>query len=92
MFWRSRGLLPFFLFFLHLFVAVASLPKFVDTLVVNLVLPALVEPDEEDDVVTEGGKSVEPGHLDSEGEKIVDEGVEELVSQRLSGHVGNGLM
>lgn len=89
---RRSGRLLFFSFLCFLlFVAVASLSEFVDTLVVNLVLPALVEPDEEDDVVTEGGKSVEPGHLDGEGEKIVDEGVEELVSQRLSGHVGNGL-
>ena len=76
---------------LLLLVAVTSLAKLVDTLVVNLVLPALVEPDEEDDVVTESSQAVEPGHLDSEGEQVVDEGVEELVGHGLAGHVGNGL-
>jgi hypothetical protein len=67
------------------------LTELVDARVINLVLPALVEPHEEDDVVTKSRQAVEPGHLDREGEEIVDEGVQELVGQRLARHVGNRL-
>lgn len=76
---------------LLLLVTVTSLAELVDALVVDLVLPALVEPDEEDDVIAESSQAVEPGHLDGKGEEIVDEGVQELVGQRLAGHVGNRL-
>jgi hypothetical protein len=74
-----------------LFLVIAALTEFVDSRVVDLVLPALVEVDKEDDVVTEGGETVERGHLDGEGEEVVDEGVEELVCHCLGGHVRYGL-
>jgi hypothetical protein len=34
---------------------------------------------------------VQEGHLDGEGEEVVDEGVEELVCHGAAGHVGDGL-
>jgi len=66
---------------------VASLAELVDTSMVNLVSPSLVDVDEEDDIVTQSGKTVQEGHLDGESEEIVDEGVEELVSHSTAGHV-----
>ena len=65
--------------------------KFVDTSVVDLVRPALVEIDEEDDIVAEGGEAVEGWHFDSEGEEVVDECVEEFVGHGFGGHVGDTL-
>ena len=58
---------------------------------VDLVGPGLVNVDEENDVVAESGETVEEGHLDGEGEEVVDEGVEELVGHGAAGHVGDGL-
>ncbi|KAI7091903.1 hypothetical protein KC356_g264 [Hortaea werneckii] len=69
---------------------IAALPELVDAGEVDLVGPGLVEVDEEDDVVAEGGEAVQDGHLDREGEQVVDEGVEELVRHRLRRHVRDG--
>jgi hypothetical protein len=70
---------------------IATLAKLVDTSVVDLVSPGLVDVDEEDDVVTQSGEAVQEGHLDGESEEVVDEGVEELVSHGAAGHVSDGL-
>ena len=70
---------------------VTALSEFIDTRVVDLVGPGLIKIDEEDDVVAESGETVEEGHLDGEGEEVVDEGVEELVCHGAAGHVGDGL-
>jgi hypothetical protein len=70
---------------------IATLAKFVDTSVVDLVGPGLVDVDEEDDVVTQSCETVQEGHLDGESEEVVDEGVEELVSHGAAGHVSDGL-
>ena len=43
-----------------------------------LVLPSLVEVNEEDDVISETGQSVGGWHGDDEGEHVVDEGIEGL--------------
>lgn len=86
---RSQGLRSQLL--LDGLVVVAALPELVDARVVDLVGPGLVDVDEEDDVVAQGGEAVQEGHLDGEGEEVVDEGVEELVRHRAAGHVRDGL-
>lgn len=68
----SRDIAIFLLFFL---IGLTSLSEFVHTFEVNLVLPALVEPNEEDNVVSKGRESMQQGHFDSPGEEVVDEGV-----------------
>lgn len=70
---------------------IASLAELVDSGCVDLVSVALVEVDEEDDVVAEGGEAVEGGHFDGEGEEVVDEGVEDFVRHGAGGHVGDAL-
>ena len=70
---------------------VTALAELVDTGVVDLVSPSLVDVDEENDIVTQGGKTVQEGHLDGESEEVVDEGVEELVGHSAAGHVSNRL-
>lgn len=80
-------------FFLNLLlIRVTTLAKFVDALVVDLVLPALVNPDEEDHVISESCKPVQPWHFDGECKQIIYECVQEFVGQRFSGHMGNGLL
>lgn len=76
---------------LSFLIAVTTLSELVDTLVVDLVLVALVKPNEEDDIIAESGQTMQPRHLNGECKEVVDEGVQELVSHRLAGHVGNGL-
>src|SRR5687768_7772926 len=76
---------------LDLLLIVTTLSKLIDTSVVDPVRPTLVQVDEEDDIVTEGGQSVQDGHLDGEREEVVDEGVEELVHHRLGRHVRHAL-
>ena len=82
--WLSSNLL------LHGLV-IATLTKLVDTSVVDLVSPSLVDIDEKDNVVTQSGETVQEGHLNGKSEEIVDGGVEELVSHGTAGHVGDGL-
>ena len=84
----GEGLVGLLLF--ELFV-VSALAELVDTGVVDLVRPGLVQVDEEDDVVSESGQAVQDGHLDGEGEEVVDESVEELVRHCSAGHMGDGL-
>ena len=78
-------------FFLDLFF-VASLAEFVDSGGIDFVSVALVEVDEEDDVVAEGGEAVEGWHFDCKGEEVVDEGVEDFVGHGSGGHVGDTLL
>jgi hypothetical protein len=85
---RSQGLRSNLL--LHRLL-VTALSELVDTRVVDLVGPGLVDVHEEDDVVAESGETVEERHLDGESEEVVDEGVEELVCHGATGHVGDGL-
>ena len=70
----------------------ASLSEFIDASRVNFVRVALVQIDEEDDVVAEGGQAVEGGHFNRECEEIVDEGVEDFVGHGSGGHVGDALV
>lgn len=76
------GLWLFLLFRLNgllFFVALTSLAELIHTLVIDLVFPALVNPDEEDNVITEGGEPMEPWHLNGKGKQIINERIEELV-------------
>jgi hypothetical protein len=52
---------------------------------------SLVEEDEEDDVVSEASDAVHGGHLDDEGEDVVDERVEGFVGQHPPGQVSHRL-
>ena len=51
----------------------------------------LVEEDEEDNVVSENAQAVKDGHLDDKGEKVVDDGVKELVNHHFPGQMFNWL-
>ena len=66
---------------------VASLAKLVHPREIDLVRPALIEVDEENDVIAESGEAVQSRHFDGEGEEVVDEGVEEFVRHGFGGHV-----
>ena len=81
---------PVRVLFLDLLI-IASLAKLIDTAIINLVLPRLEQIHEENHVIAECGKAVQGGHLDGEGEQIVNEGVEELVRHGAAGHVRDGL-
>jgi hypothetical protein len=70
---------------------ITTLSELVDTGVVDLVGPSLVDVHEEDNVVAQCGETVEEGHLDGESEEVVDESVEELVGHGAAGHVGDRL-
>lgn len=50
---------------------------------------ALVEIDEEDDVVTEAGHAVHGWHSDDEREEVVDEGVDGAVDESSPGQERN---
>lgn len=75
------------LFCFFFFFFISALSKLVDPLVINLVFPALVKPDEEDHIITKGSESMECGHFDGEGKKVIDKRVEEFVRESFSGHV-----
>lgn len=51
----------------------------------------LVEEDEEDDIIPEAAKAIHGGHLDDEGEDVVDEGVEGLVGEHAPRQVSHRL-
>lgn len=68
----NNGLRTLDLLLLRLVIVIASLPKLVDSPVVNSVHPALVQSNEVDDVVTERSKTMECWHLDCEGEEVVN--------------------
>lgn len=76
---------------LFLAVRLTSLSKFIDSLGVDAVNPALVKPDKENDVIAQRRQTMQPGHLDGESEQVVDESVQELVHQRPAGHMSDGL-
>lgn len=78
--WLIRQLLLKLLF-------ITALTELIDSRVINFVLPSLVQIDEEDDIVSEGGETVEHGHFDGEGEEVIDEGVEEFVGHCSGRHV-----
>ena len=42
---------------------------------------SLVEIHQEDDIIPKNAQSVHRGHLDDEGEEVVDEGIDEFVHQ-----------
>ena len=67
------------------------LAELVDARHVGAVDPALVEEDDEDDIVAEAGEAVHQGHLDDKSEEVVDERVEGLVDHGLPGQVRDGL-
>ena len=53
--------------------------------------PHLVQIDEEDHIIAEARNAVQDGHLNDEGEHIIDEGVQRLVDHRIDGNVCNAL-
>lgn len=70
---------------------IAPLSEFVDPCGVNFVSIALIQVDEEDDVVAQSSQAMKSEHLDGKCEEVVDECVEDLVCHGSRGHVGNAL-
>ena len=58
---------------------------------IDRVDPHLVEVNEEDDVVAEARDTVQHGHLDDEGEHVIDEGVQRLVDHGIDRDVRDTL-
>lgn len=56
-----------------------------------LILPALVQINEENNIVSEGSETVQRGHLDRKREQVVDERVQEFVRHCFGGHVRDAL-
>ena len=48
---------------------------------INTIDPSLIDVNNKNDVVPEYRNAVHGGHFDDEGEKVVDEGVDELVHE-----------
>ena len=63
----------------------------VDSCFVNRIEPALVQVDNEHDIISEAGNPVGGGHGDDEREQIVDERVERLVHEGPPGQVSHRL-
>ena len=59
----------------------------IGALLVDAVDVALVQVDEEDDIVTQAREPVRHGHLDDEREEVVHEGIERLVHKCLPRHM-----
>ena len=57
----------------------------------HLYAPALVEINDEDDVITQTREAVGRWHVDDEREHVVNEGVERLVHEGTPGQVGHRL-
>jgi len=66
-------------------------PKLVGALAVHAVYPALVDVDEEHEVVAEHRQPVQQRHLDDKREQVVDDGVQELVRHLAPGQVRHAL-
>ena len=62
-----------------------DLPKLVGSPLVNPVSVALVNVDQEHQVISEHAEAVEPWHLDDKGKEVINDGVQELV-----GHLAPG--
>ena len=63
-------------------ILVEALSKLIDAALVHGVNPALVQEDEENDVIPEARDAMHPRHLDDEREQVIDDGVERLVHER----------
>ena len=61
--------------------------ELVDTFRVNFVDPALIKENEENNIVAEYAQPMQRRHFDDEGEKVVDNGVQELVRHHAPWHV-----
>ena len=84
---ERRPFLPFEIL-QHVFGWFHALPKLVHPAVVGPVDSALVQEDEEYQIVPQAGHAMHDGHLDDEGEEVVDERVDGLVGHGAKVEVG----
>ena len=53
--------------------------------------PHLIQINEENDIITEAGNTMQDGHLDDEREHVINEGIQRLVDHRVDGNMGHTL-